>query len=34
MGKQLTAAAVAKLRPGNTRREISDAGCSGLYLLI
>lgn len=34
MGKQLTAAAVAKLRPGNTRREIPDARCVGLYLII
>ena len=34
MAKQLTAAAVQRLRPGKARREIPDAGCGGLYLLI
>jgi integrase len=35
MAKQLTAAAVAKLRPKKgERREIPDAGCSGLYLIV
>jgi integrase len=32
--KPLTAAAVAKMRPGKDRREVPDAGCPGLYLLI
>ena len=34
MSKQLTAAAVQRLRPGAGRREIPDAGCPGLYLII
>src|SRR5262249_6541300 len=34
MSKPLTSAAVAKLRPGKVRREIPDAGCPGLYLVI
>ena len=34
MGKQLTAAAIEKFNPGKARREIPDAGCQGLYLLI
>jgi len=34
MGKQLTAAAIEKFSPGKVRREIPDAGCPGLYLLI
>jgi integrase len=32
--KPLTAAAAAKLRPAKDRREIPDAGCPGLYLVI
>ena len=34
MAKQLTAAAVQRLRPGKVRREIRDGGCPGLYLVI
>jgi integrase len=34
MPKSLTAAAVAKLKPGAKRREIRDGGAPGLYLLI
>jgi integrase len=34
MSKPLTAAAVAKIRPAKYRREIPDAGCPGLYLII
>jgi integrase len=34
MAKQLTAAAVQRLRPGKVRREIRDGGCPGLYLII
>ena len=34
MAKTLTAAAVAKLRPGSTRREIPDGGAAGLYLVV
>jgi integrase len=34
VSKPLTAVAVAKMRPGKERREISDAGCPGLYLVI
>jgi integrase len=35
MAKTLTAAAVARLKPDkNHRREIPDAGCKGLYLVI
>src|SRR4051812_36590623 len=34
MAKKLTAASVAKLRAGKDRREIPDAGCRCLYLLI
>jgi integrase len=34
MAKQLTAAAVQRLRPSNVRREIRDGGCPGLYLII
>jgi integrase len=34
MTKTLTAAAVAKLRPGRQRLEVRDAGCAGLYLII
>jgi integrase len=34
MAKQLTAAAVEKFTPGKARREIPDAGCPGLYLLV
>jgi integrase len=34
MVKQLTAAAVQRLRPGKVRREIRDGGCPGLYLII
>jgi len=32
--KQLTAAAVQRLCPAKVRREIRDAGCPGLYLII
>ena len=34
MAKTLTAAAVKNYRPGKGRREISDGGCPGLYLVI
>jgi integrase len=34
MAKVLTAAAVARLRPGTDRREIRDGGCPSLYLII
>jgi integrase len=34
MAKQLTAAAVLRLRPGSQRREIPDGGCGGLGLII
>jgi hypothetical protein len=34
MAKQLTAAAVQRLRPDKARREIRDGGCAGLYLII
>jgi hypothetical protein len=34
MAKQLTAAAVRRIRPGKVRREIRDGGCPGLYLII
>jgi hypothetical protein len=34
MTKPLTAVAVAKLRAGADRREIPDAGCRGLYLIV
>jgi integrase len=34
MTKQLTAAAVERLRPGRERREIRDGGAAGLYLTI
>jgi hypothetical protein len=34
MAKQLTAAAVQRLRPGKVRREIRDGGCPSLYLII
>jgi integrase len=34
VSKPLTAAAVAKMRPARDRREIPDAGCPGLYLVI
>jgi integrase len=34
MAKQLTAAAVEKFTAGKARREIPDAGCPGLYLLV
>ncbi len=34
MSKPLTAAAVAKMKPGKDRREIPDGGCPGLYLII
>jgi integrase len=32
--KQLTAAAVQRLRPGKFRREIRDGGCPSLYLIV
>jgi integrase len=32
--KNLTAAAVARLRPATVRREIADSGCPGLYLVV
>src|SRR5258708_15748408 len=32
--KTLTAAAVAKLKPAPNRREIPDAGCPGLHLIV
>jgi integrase len=34
MAKQLTSAAVQRLRPGKERREVRDAGAQGLYLVI
>jgi integrase len=34
MAKQLTAAAVERLRPSKRRCEIPDGGCAGLYLII
>ena len=34
MGSPLTAAAVAKLKPGAARREIRDAACPGLHLVV
>jgi hypothetical protein len=34
MAKQLTAAAVQRLRTGKARREIRDGGCPGLYFII
>lgn len=34
MAKTLTAVAVKNYRPGKGRREISDGGCPGLYLVI
>jgi integrase len=34
LAKQLTAAAVQRLRPGKERREIPDGGCPGLYLIV
>lgn len=34
MSKPLTAVGVAKLKAGDARREIPDAGCPGLYLVI
>ena len=34
MAKQLTAVSVANARPGQQRREIPDAGCRGLYLVV
>ena len=34
MAKQLTAVSVANARPGQQRREIPDAGCRGLYLIV
>jgi integrase len=34
MRKTLTTAAVEKLRPGERRREVPDAGCPGLHLVI
>ena len=34
MAKQLTAAAVLRLRPGKTRREVRDGACAGLRLII
>ena len=34
MAKTLTAAAVMKLLPASSRREIPDGGCPGLYLVI
>ena len=34
MAKVLTAAAVAKLKPAATRREIPDGGCPGLHLVV
>lgn len=32
--KPLTAVAVRNAKPGNTRREVPDAGCAGLYLIV
>jgi integrase len=34
MAKQLTAAAVLRLRPGKQRREVRDGACAGLRLII
>ena len=34
MAKTMTAAAVKNYRPGEGRRELSDGGCPGLYLVI
>ncbi len=34
MSKTLTTAAVRALKPGRTRREVPDGGCSHLYLVI
>ena len=34
MSKRLTVATVAQARAGETRREIADAGCVGLYLIL
>jgi integrase len=34
MAKSLTAKAIENLRPGDARREIPDAGCRGLYLIL
>ncbi len=34
MSKKLTAAAVQKLKPSKSRREIPDAASPGLYLII
>jgi integrase len=34
MAKQLTAVSVANARSGQRRREIPDAGCRGLYLIV
>jgi integrase len=34
MAKTLTAVAVKNYQPGKARREISDSGCAGLYLVI
>ena len=34
MPKKLTAISVQSVTPGNERKEIADAGCSGLYLVV
>ena len=34
MANVLTAAAVAKLKPGKQRFEVRDAACPGLYLIV
>jgi hypothetical protein len=34
MAKQLTAVSIANARPAPQRREIPDAGCRGLYLIV
>ena len=34
MAKNLTAISVQNEKPGNTRKEIADAGCGGLYLVV
>jgi hypothetical protein len=34
MAKVLTAAAIARYRPGKTRREIPDGGARGLRLIV
>jgi integrase len=34
MAKKLTALSVQSIRPGPQRREIPDAGCAGLYLIV